>query len=200
MNQTSNVRYIINLTHCQNAAGSEGCGSTKPIAKDCKVRIKCSECESDKHTSAMHPGRAPWPLGTPAAANAQSGEPEEHPSPDVTSMCTEICGGAPKPRSCSKVCLVNVYQIHNPNISYRVYVVLDHQCNRSLAKSQLFDLFNINGSTAPYTLRACTGIVETAGRRASQIVVESLDGKTRVALPTLLECNNLPDDRSEIPS
>ncbi|KAJ8353207.1 hypothetical protein SKAU_G00207740 [Synaphobranchus kaupii] len=30
--------------------------------------------------------------------------------------------------------------------------------------------------------------------------MESLDGKTKATLPTLLECNNLPDDRSEIPT
>ncbi|XP_034005864.1 uncharacterized protein LOC117497939 [Trematomus bernacchii] len=44
------------------------------------------------------------------------------------------------------------------------------------------------------------GKVETAGRKACNIIVESLDGKTKAALPPLLECNNLPDDRSEIPT
>lgn len=42
--------------------------------------------------------------------------------------------------------------------------------------------------------------METAGRKASNIIVEFLDGKTKVTLPTLLECNYLPDDRSEIPT
>lgn len=148
----------------------------------------------------MHPGPAPWSLGALPAENEQSGEPEEQAPPEVTSMCTEICGGAPKPRSCSKICLVNVYQAEHPNRSHRVYAMLDNQSNRSLAKSQFFDLFGLNGSTSPYTLRTCSGTVETAGRKASNIIVESLDGKTKAVLPTLLECNNLPDDRSEIPT
>lgn len=38
------------------------------------------------------------------------------------------------------------------------------------------------------------------GRRASNFVVESIDGKTQISLPTLIECDMLPDDKSEIPS
>lgn len=38
------------------------------------------------------------------------------------------------------------------------------------------------------------------GGKATNVIVESLDGKTKVTLPTLLECNYLPDDRSEIPT
>lgn len=59
---------------------------------------------------------------------------------------------------------------------------------------------DINSSASPYTLKTCSGTVETAGRKASNIIVETLDGKTKVTLPTLLECNYLPDDRSEIPT
>ncbi len=42
--------------------------------------------------------------------------------------------------------------------------------------------------------------MSTAGRKVSGFSVESLDGKTVVALPRLLECNTLPDDISEIPT
>ncbi len=42
--------------------------------------------------------------------------------------------------------------------------------------------------------------MSTAGRKVSGFSVESLDGKTVVALPPLLECNTLPDDISEIPT
>ena len=179
------------------------CASNKHMAKDCKATLKCKECESNKHPSAMHPGPAPWSRNehteqTPE--DEQSGEGEEPTSPVVTSKCTEICGGAPKPRSCSKICLVNMYHADHPSKSLRVYAVLDDQSNRSLVKSQFFDLLDIKGSTSTYTLKTCSGTVETAGRKASNIIVESLDGKTKVTLPTLLECNNLPDDRSEIPT
>lgn len=179
------------------------CASTKHMAKDCKATLKCIECESDKHTSAMHPGPAPWSSGGQVGhspGNEQSGENEELAPPIVNSKCTEICGNAPRPRSCSKICLVKVSHADHPSESHKVYVVLDDQSNRSLVKSEFFTLLNINSSASPYTLKTCSGTVETAGRKASNIIVESLDGKTKVTLPTLLECNYLPDDRSEIPT
>ena len=179
------------------------CASTKHMAKDCKATLKCVECESGKHTSAMHPGPAPWSFGRQAEhspEDRQSGESEDFAPPIVTSKCTEICGGAPKPRSCSKICLVKVSHADYPSKCHRVYAVLDDQSNRSLVKSEFFNLLDINSSASPYTLKTCSGTVETAGRKASNIIVESLDGKTKVTLPTLLECNYLPDDRSEIPT
>lgn len=38
------------------------------------------------------------------------------------------------------------------------------------------------------------------GRHAEGFVVQTFDGKTQIALPTLIECDMLPDDRSEMPS
>ena len=168
-----------------------------------KITLKCVECESDKHTSAMHPGPAPWSFGGQAEhspEDKQSGESEDIAPPIVTSKCTEICGGAPKPRSCSKICLVKVSHADYPSKCHRVYAVLDDQSNRSLVKSEFFNLLDSNSSASPYTLKTCSGTVETAGRKASTIIEESLDGKTKVTLPTLLECNYLSDDRSEIPT
>ncbi|RXN03643.1 hypothetical protein ROHU_013311 [Labeo rohita] len=42
--------------------------------------------------------------------------------------------------------------------------------------------------------------METSGRRATNFVVESFDGKIRIKLPTLIECEMIPDDRAEIPT
>lgn len=151
------------------------CASTKHMAKDCKATLKCVECESDKHTSAMHPGPAPWSFGGQAERSPedkQSGESEDLAPPIVTSKCTEICGGAPKPRSCSKICLVKVSHADYPSKCHRVYAVLDDQSNRSLVKSEFFNLLDINSSASPYTLKTCPSTVETAGRKASNIIVE----------------------------
>lgn len=81
-----------------------------------------------------------------------------------------------------------------------MYAVLDEQSNRSLARTEFFDLFGDRGSPTPYTLKTCSGVVETSGRRANNYIIESLDGKTQLTLPTLIECDMIPDDRSEIPT
>ena len=41
---------------------------------------------------------------------------------------------------------------------------------------------------------------QSAGRRASGYEVESLDGTVRIPLPSLIECNDIPNNREEIPT
>lgn len=176
------------------------CSSTKHMAKDCKAAVRCKECNSDKHISALHAGPAPWSVEALAKEQEHGGERESSSSLEITSKCTEICGKTLGPRSCSKICLVHVYPTNRPDKAERMYAVLDEQSNRSLVKSEFFRLFGIDGDPSSYILKTCAGKMETAGRKASNFTVASLDGKTQVALPPLLECNMMPDDRSEIPT
>ncbi|XP_067275269.1 uncharacterized protein [Pseudorasbora parva] len=176
------------------------CASTKHVARDCRASVKCRECDSDRHNAAMHPGPAPWSIEASVSTADQIKEKTEEDTAEVNNKCTGICGEANKPKSCSKICLVKVYPSNQREKAKCIYAVLDEQSNRSLAKSQFFDLFNIVSRSSPYTLKTCSGIVSTAGRKVSGFSIESLDGKTVVALPPLLECNTLPDDRSEIPT
>lgn len=176
------------------------CASTKHIAKDCRAAVRCKECNSEKHISALHPGPAPWTVEALEMEPEHGGERESSSEPEVTSKCTEICDKTLGPRSCSKICLVHVYPANHPEKAEKMYVVLDDQSNRSLVKSEFFNLFGISGGSSSYTLKTCSGTMETAGRKASNFIVASLDGKTQVALPPLLECNMMPDDRSEIPT
>ncbi|XP_056377073.1 uncharacterized protein LOC130273782 isoform X1 [Hyla sarda] len=176
------------------------CSSIQHLAKDCTKTIKCTECNSDKHLSALHPGPPPWKQEVPATQEDHGGEQGESTTPAVTSKCTEICTEQGRPRSCSKICLVKVYPAGFREKAIKMYTVLDEQSNRSLAKTEFFDLFGDKGSPTPYTLKTCSGVVETTGRRASNYIIESLDGKTKVTLPTLIECDEIPNDRSEIPT
>lgn len=82
----------------------------------------------------------------------------------------------------------------------KMYAVLDEQSNKSLAKSEFFDLFNIQTSSTPYTLRTCSGKMDTSGRRGTNFILESVNGKLHLPLPPLIECDMVPDDRAEIPS
>ncbi|XP_040216137.1 uncharacterized protein LOC120945794 [Rana temporaria] len=176
------------------------CASIQHLAKDCKKTMQCAECNSDKHLSTLHPGPPPWKQEVPATQEDHGGEQGESTTPAVTSKCTEICTEQGRSRSCSKICLVKVYPAGFREKAIKMYTVLDEQSNRSLAKTEFFDLFGDKGSPTPYTLKTCSGVVETIGRRANNYIIESLDGKTKVTLPTLIECDEIPDDRSEIPT
>ena len=165
---------------------------------------KYAECESERHLTALHPGRAPH-LPKP------SGPYKEHGGEQVTSfahlsnqaaqpMCTQVCGDSFSGKSCSKICLVNVYPCDRREESKRMYAILDDQSNVSLARTEFFDVFNVQGMPAPYVLRTCAGVVDVSGKRAQGFIVESLDGKTSIPLPTLIECNQVPNNREEIPT
>lgn len=58
-------------------------------AKDSDVSIKCSECSSDRHLAAFHPGPPLQP--SEPASSRDGGEEEDSPQPEVTSTCMEIC-------------------------------------------------------------------------------------------------------------
>lgn len=71
------------------------------------------------------------------------------------------------PHSCSKISLVKAYLAGQKEKAIKMYVVIDEQSNRSLAKSEVFSRFNIRTRPAPYTLKTCSGKAHVSGRRAS---------------------------------
>lgn len=129
----------------------------------------------------MHPGPPP-----------QSSEP--------SSAAYQVCGMSQTAKSCAKICLVKVYPQDQRDKAINMYVILDDQSNRSLARSDFFDLFNVNSSSSTYFLRTCAGTVNMSGRKAEGFQVESLSGDSTFSLPPLIECNQIPNNRSEIPT
>ena len=85
-------------------------------------------------------------------------------------------------------------------MAIKAYVILDDQSNRSLARPEFFKLFSVKSKPFPYHLRTCSGIIETSGKRAEGFEIESLDGTVLISLPPLIECHEIPNNRSEIPT
>nr|XP_054604550.1 uncharacterized protein LOC129165413 [Nothobranchius furzeri] len=173
--------------------------STSHQAKDCSVQIKCEECDSERHLAALHPGPAPQLLKSPPSRQGHGGEQNKQ-DQDVTTTCTEVCGNKITGKSCSKICLVQVYPKGQREKMRRMYAMIDDQSNQSLAKTEFFDIFDIESTTEPYTLKTCSGVTQMTGRRAGGHIVESLDGKANFPLPTLIECNAIPNNRDEVPT
>ncbi|KAK0131205.1 hypothetical protein N1851_034110 [Merluccius polli] len=139
------------------------CSSTQHMAKDCKAPIKCDKCNSERHIMVLHPG-PPTSSGRAHTEKEESGEPDEG-APTVTSKCTEICGNADSPRSCAKICLIKAYPAGRRDQAIKMYAVLDEQSNKSLAKTEFFNLVGVKASPAPYTMKTCAGTTETSGRQ-----------------------------------
>lgn len=183
-----------------NAICFRCCASTVHQAKNCDVVVKCAECDSERYVTALHPGPAPQLPKPYPPLTEHGGEGEATISQDITAKCTEVCGTGFSGKSCSKICLVDVHPTGRPKEIKRMYVILDNQSNRSLAKSEFFEMFGIQGTTSPYTLKTCAGTKEAAGRREYGYNVVSVDGKVSIPLPMLVECNDVPNNREGIPT
>ncbi|XP_059825157.1 uncharacterized protein LOC132393780 isoform X2 [Hypanus sabinus] len=177
------------------------CSSTSHLARECTIAVKCPECDSPDHVEAMHPDLSPQTDSAPSPPQQDGGEGKAHSGLTVvTSNCTEVCDQAQSSRSCSKVCLTKVYPKGAKDKAIKAYVILDDQSNRSLVSPEFFKLFNIESERFPYYLKTCSGNMETQGRKAEGIQIESLDGKVVICLPPLLECNEIMNNRAEIPT
>lgn len=118
----------------------------------------------------------------------------------MNSACTKVCGEGSSAKSCSKICLVRVYPKGRPEAAVKMYAMLDDQSNRSLVRSEFFKLFCINSLASPYLMKTCAGTIEASGRRADGFHIEPVSCDISLALPILIECNDIPDNRAEIPT
>lgn len=119
----------------------------------------------------------------------------------MMSKCTILCGvNQYTDRSCNKTFLVDVHLSDDPTKTARVYAILDDQSNRSLVSPELLDTLDIDGESTPYTLSSCSGNINMCGRRVHGLVVTSIDGNSTFDLPTLIECDDIPNDLSEVPT
>lgn len=179
------------------------CTSAGHLARDCNATVKCMECVSDRHHAAMHPGPLPQVFKRFTPPPDKEGGKEEEQGGDstaITSQCTQVCGPGQTARSCSKITLVRVYPHGQNERAANMYVILDDQSNRSLVRSDFFELFNIKGQPFPYTLKTGSRLVKRSGRKAEGFQVESLDGQTSLLLLPLIECDEILNDCSEIPT
>ena len=77
---------------------------------------------------------------------------------------------------------------------------MDEQSNASMISPILLEKLGISGEKEKYYLSTCSGSKETKfGCRALSLLVKNLKG-TDFKLPTLVECDNIPNDKAEIPT
>ena len=171
------------------------CSSADHNARECRQKIKCDDCGSDRHCTAMH-------IVKGRSDQSVHGGEEETSRKTISSKCTQVCGNKQQysGKSCAKMVLVKIFHGSEPENVFKTYAILDEQSNRSLAKPALFSKLNISSEEYEYTLKTCADTVVKSGRRAQGCVIESLDGSTRYQLPALIECPMIPDNRDEIPT
>ena len=170
------------------------CLAGKHRASQCRENVKCGKCESERHPTILHKDKVE------KRELEEKNDGEEQVNGDLQSRCTFVCQGRPGGLSCSKILLVNVYSKDNPENTKRVYAIMDDQSNASMISPELADSLDINGPQEKYLLTTCSGAKETKyGRRVSGLLVKSMNG-TVAELPNLVECDHIPQDKTEIPT
>jgi len=82
-----------------------------------------------------------------------------------------------------------------------MYAILDDQNNRTLGRTEIFETMDIPMiTTEQYTLGSYNGYFSTQGRQAHGLTVTAIDNSSSVALPGVLECDQIPNIREEISS
>ena len=164
------------------------CLSPTHRARECKANISCGKCGDRRHADFLHED------------NRKPEASYETPTETVDTKCTEICNRHDGGLSCSKIALVDVFLEEKPEDAHRVYAIIDDQSNASMISPELTDALGISSTMERYFLSTCNSSKETKfGRRVPNLVVQSLAGKT-YKLPTLIECDNIPRDKKEIPT
>ena len=81
-----------------------------------------------------------------------------------------------------------------------MYAIVDDQSNASTATTDLADKLNVRGPEWKYYISTCGGDKEVRyGRRVTGLIIRSIHGRTS-KLPTLIECDSVPQDKEEIPT
>ncbi|CAG2224725.1 unnamed protein product [Mytilus edulis] len=153
------------------------------LSRNCPENVQCKECDSSTHSSGMHiyEQQKMQPL------EPHGGEQSEDTSKVVKACCMDICNGKFSGKSCAKILPVFVSHADDPSKRIKTYIILNEQSNRSLGRKELFDSFDIVCKPEEYTLMSCSGRTRMNGRRVSGLLLESLDGSTKMQLPKVIE-------------
>lgn len=124
------------------------CESTDHIAKDCTAVVKCRECDSDRHPTALHPVSEPRQQPKPSSSTTTTSaeKSREHMSKtsqdeSINIRCTQVCSTQVRQRSCHQICLAKVFPTGHPEKAAKTYVILDGESNQFLVSPEFFKLF-----------------------------------------------------------
>ncbi|XP_069972597.1 uncharacterized protein [Penaeus vannamei] len=182
------------------------CISKNHLSRDCPEDITCKDCGSKYHCTAMHLKKFQSVPETSTKAHGRE-KPEQsvvkesgrEQALNVTNKSTGVCEEFPG-KSCAKILPVYVFHESNPRKRMKSYVILDDQSNKSLAKGELLDFFDVRSVAEEYIITSCSGRSVMTGRKSGGLCIQAVDGSLQMSLPTVIECDELPNNRTEIPT
>ncbi|XP_077980384.1 uncharacterized protein LOC144435656 [Glandiceps talaboti] len=171
----------------------------KHFAKDCTTKLECTVCKSNKHLTCLHSTPEERAKQQEHNVKVDKSKTKVEDKQEATTKCTKLAK-CPVGRSCRKIVLAKVYKQGKPTDYIETYVVIDDQSNAWMGDTQLFDALKINGPKLEYELSTCSSKELKRGRRGNNLILEAMNGKKRFPLPIVLENDNIPSDKNEIPT
>ena len=181
------------------------CFSPGHIAIKCKVNIECGKCHSKRHPTLLHKrienDEGQKDMGEKGYGEEQHKEEEKlNDGEEVVTTQTKVGQAEDLPVSCSKIILLDIFHPSRPTTTVRTYALIDEQSNACMISPTLVDQLGLQSPKERYLLSTCSATKEIKfGRRVSGLQVKSLNGIIE-ELPTLIECDNIPKDKREIPT
>ena len=175
------------------------CSTKGHLSKECKQTVKCTKCGSSRHQTILHREKK-----TPVDDEKKTPVDGEEKTPvdgeEITSKQTNIGESVVGGPSCSKILLLDIYHPKHAQNVVRTFAVIDEQSNASMVSPALLEKLGMSGKKEKYYLSTCSGSRESKyGCRASGLFAKNLKG-IDFKLPTLVECDNIPSDKGEIPT
>ena len=150
-------------------------------SKDCNASVSCEKCGSSLHHMVLH-------LEKRRSVPEDNGE-------ELRATCTAICHTRSGGLCCSKIVLLDVFLEQRPDLTHRVYAVINDQSNASMISPSLADKLGANGPREKFLLSTCSAELKQLkyGRRVYGPIAHSIAGEQ-------VECDHIPRDKSEIPT
>lgn len=168
-----------------------------------QFNVKCEICKGRNHPTALHvvSDSHRWQKSHGGEQAERTFENDAVQNTEVKPYCTQICGKSFAGKSCAKTVLVRLYSQSQPSKEKICYAMIDDQSNQSLATPLICDFFKDNCTQeSTYLLSTCSGQTRRTGRKMKNVSIESYDGSHSFRLPDVLECDQIPDVRNEIPT
>ena len=168
------------------------CNSKYHMKRD----IKCTECGSRYHTSALHIAKNSQVNvesrrshgGEPSNLSLPKGRAEPNSQVEIRTACTEVCKGQFTGKSCTKILPVYVAHKDDPAHRLKTYAILDEQSNKTLVRGDLLDYFDVKCHPEEYTLMGYPQNdaghfllgVDASGFGIGGVLAQMQDGRERV--------------------
>ena len=186
-----------------------GCLKRGHQSKNCRARLNCEKCGKQHPTPLHDPTYKERSVNqnTPESTRSDSAHSHQASSEVANddrdsnlnvSVCSAISGRDMVPNSL--IIPVYVFRKGHPELKVKVYALLDDASDTTFIKTVVKDKLGIPGVNSKLILSTMLGSEEITVRRVDGLVVERIDQRVQVELPSTYSRDQRPDTIQKRPN